>query len=155
MAVAAGQTLRDKKIAPTIKSYRCIGAGICILAVGYAISVQIPIIKNLWTASYVLVAGGWSLVLLGLTHRLMDVAGYIHWASAGVWTGANAILIYALDGFIEIDHLILRLAGNETVAGLDALFLPGTGRLMASTISLGLLIALARTLYVRGLFLRL
>ena len=131
------------------------GAGIFLLAVGYAVSWQIPIIKNLWTASYILVAGGWSLVLLGWTYRLMDVAGQIRWASAGVWIGANAILVYVLDGFIEFDRLILRLAGNEPVDFLDRLALPGTSRLMASITGLGVMIAVARALYVRGLFFRL
>ena len=155
IGVITGRTLTEGETKPATRSHMFIGAGIILLAVSYVVSLQIPIIKNLWTASYIIIAGGWSLVLFGLTYRLMDVAGQIRWASACIWIGTNAILVYVLDGFIEFDRLILRLMGNETVAFLDRLTLPGTSRLMASIAGLGVMVAVARALYVRGLFLRL
>ena len=43
-----------------------IAAGVATIAVGYLWGLQFPVIKNIWTSSYVLVAGGWSLLLLAL-----------------------------------------------------------------------------------------
>jgi predicted acyltransferase len=53
-----------------------------------------PCIKNLWTSSYVLIAGGWSLLLLALFYGIIDGLGWRSWAFFFVVIGANAITIY-------------------------------------------------------------
>ena len=62
-----------------------------------------PIIKNLWTSSYVLVAGGWSLLLLAPLLRVIDVSGSAAWAFFFVVIGVNAITIYVASRFIDFD----------------------------------------------------
>ncbi len=47
-------------------------AGLISLALGFLWSPWFPINKNLWTSSYVLFAGGWSLLLLALFYGLFD-----------------------------------------------------------------------------------
>jgi predicted acyltransferase len=54
------------------------------------------VIKNLWTSSFVLVAGGWSLLLLALFYGVIDVIRLRFWAFFFVVIGANAITIYFL-----------------------------------------------------------
>ena len=60
-----------------------------------------PIIKNLWTSSFVLVAGGWSLLLLAAFHGIIDVLGFRRWAFFFTVIGANAITIYVVPRFID------------------------------------------------------
>ena len=55
-----------------------------------------PIIKNIWTSSFVLFAGGWSLLLLALFYWIMDVRGYRRWAFFFTVIGMNPITIYVL-----------------------------------------------------------
>jgi predicted acyltransferase len=48
-------------------------SGLVSLALGLLWSFSFPINKNLWTSSYVLFAGGWSLLLLAVCYWLIDI----------------------------------------------------------------------------------
>ena len=49
--------------------------GLCCIGAGLVWSICYPIIKALWTGSYVLYAGGWSIVMLAFFIYLIDVKG--------------------------------------------------------------------------------
>jgi predicted acyltransferase len=49
---------------------------------------QFPIVKNIWTSSYVLVCGGLGALLLGVFHQVIDAWGRRSWATAFIWIGA-------------------------------------------------------------------
>ncbi len=55
------------------KAFGLAFAGLACLGLGLLWSQEFPIIKILWTSSYVLVAGGWSLLLLALFYTIIDV----------------------------------------------------------------------------------
>jgi len=63
----------DKKLNGLKKALIIMAAGILSLALGKLWSLSFPIIKNLWTSSFVLYAGGWSLILLSLFYLVIDV----------------------------------------------------------------------------------
>ena len=69
------------------------GVGLVWSSVG-----DLPLNKNLWTSSFVLVTGGLSLVLLGIFYLLIDVwrlrAGFFFF----IVIGMNPITIYLLEG---------------------------------------------------------
>src|SRR4029077_19840451 len=67
LGVLAGHWLRSRQ-SPWRKVGGLAVAGIACLVVGWRWSFYFPIIKNIWTSSFVLVAGGWSLLLLALFH---------------------------------------------------------------------------------------
>ncbi len=93
MGVLAGQWLRSKR-PPNRKVLGLAVAGVASLLVGYLWSFNFPIIKNLWTSTFVLFAGGWSLLLLALFYWIIDVKGYKRWAFFFTIIGVNAITIY-------------------------------------------------------------
>jgi predicted acyltransferase len=79
-----------------------------------------PVIKNLWTSSFVLVAGGWSLMLLSVFYGLIDGLGWKRWAWIWVAIGANAITIYLLQRIVPFSSIskfffqgIANLAGDH------------------------------------------
>ena len=79
-----------------------------------------PVIKNLWTSSFVLVAGGWSLMLLSVFYGLIDGLGWKRWAWIWVAIGANAITIYLLQRIVPFPSIskfffqgIANLAGDH------------------------------------------
>jgi len=77
-------------------------AGLVCLIAGYIWGIYFPIIKKIWTSSYVLVAGGWSLLLLALFYWVIDIKGYKKWAFFFIVIGMNSILIYFLpDGVVD------------------------------------------------------
>ena len=65
------------------------------LALGYFWALWFPLNKNMWTSSYVLVAGGYSLVLITLTFWAVEQKG---WRTGWTWIwlvfGSNAIAAY-------------------------------------------------------------
>ena len=70
-------------------------AAVISLALGYAWAIWFPLNKNLWTSSYVLVAGGYSLALLTLVFWAVELKG---WRTGWTWVwlvfGSNAIAAY-------------------------------------------------------------
>jgi predicted acyltransferase len=93
MGVLAGHWLRSKR-PPNRKALGLAVAGVASLLVGFLWSFNFPIIKNLWTSTFVLFAGGWSLLLLALFYWIIDMKGYKRWAFFFTVIGVNAITIY-------------------------------------------------------------
>jgi predicted acyltransferase len=87
-------------------------AGVACLALGWLWALAFPVIKILWTSSYVLVAGGWSLMLLALFYGVIDVLGWRAWAFFFVVIGANAITIYVGHRFIDFQKMSAYFLGG-------------------------------------------
>ncbi len=75
-----------------------------------------PIIKNRWTSSYVLFAGGWSLLLLALFYLLIDVCQWRRWAIPFVVMGANSIFAYMC---WQLGSGVFRAAAEVFLGGLQ------------------------------------
>jgi predicted acyltransferase len=118
LGALAGQWLRSGRGA----GIRLLGlalAGVLCLVVGAAWGSVLPVIKNIWTSSFVLVAGGWSLLLLAFFHGVIDVLGFRRWAFFFTVIGANAITIYVVPRFIDFPKIanfflggVVRHAGS-------------------------------------------
>jgi predicted acyltransferase len=80
-------------------------AGLACLGLGYAWSWVFPIIKILWTSSYVLVAAGWSLLMLAVFYTLIDVLKWRRWSFFWVVIGMNAITIYVVPRFVDFNKM--------------------------------------------------
>ena len=96
-----------------------VGAG--CLAAGYywhvAPNYYCPVIKKLWTPSFVLYAGGWSYLLLALFHLIVDMLKFDVWARPFVWIGMNPITLYMLRNFVGgFDSLVKRVAPDAWTA---------------------------------------
>ena len=77
-----------------------------------------PVIKNLWTSSFVLVAGGWSLLLLAFFYAVIDVIGWKSWAWIWVIIGANAITIYMAQRILPFGEISkFFLSGVSELSG--------------------------------------
>jgi predicted acyltransferase len=73
---------------------------------------RFPIIKNIWTSSFVLWAGGWSLLLLALFYLVIDVFRLQAWAFFFVVIGANAITIYLLREIVRFPDIAEYFLGG-------------------------------------------
>lgn len=74
------------------QSRRLAPAGLAALAAGGLWSLLLPLNKQLWTSSYVLWSGGWSLLALAAAHVAVD---RWRWPAIGRSFGVNAIAAYA------------------------------------------------------------
>jgi len=102
LGVFAGHLLRLERggLTGLKKAVIIIGAGIISLFLGILWGTFFPVNKNLWTSSFVLYAGGWSLMLLGLFYLVIDVWRIKKWAFFFVVIGMNSITIYVLQNRI-------------------------------------------------------
>jgi predicted acyltransferase len=148
LGIFAGVWLKSPRN-PWLQVLGLAASGAILLGVGIAWGQIFPIIKNLWTSSFVLVAGGWSLILLSVFYLLIDVLRWRWWAWFWIVIGSNAITIYMLQDIVPF----------ETIAEY---FLKGTAQLIgdwgpmllaAGALALKWLLLLA--LYRQKIFLRL
>lgn len=115
LGVFTGQFLRwnSPKWTMIRKSLILGSAGLLFLGVGALWSTVFPINKNMWTSSFVLYAGGWSLILLFIFYSIIDVLGFKKWSLPFVWIGINSILIYmASHGMVNFESTAVFLFGG-------------------------------------------
>lgn len=153
LGVLAGLFLTDPTRTAAQRLKGLTVAGLALLATGHLWGLAFPIIKNLWTSSYVCVAGGWSCLLVALFHGLIDVKGWSGWARPFTWIGMNSIAVYLASNLADFGKLAKRLTGGEVSVFLDGLH-PGTAGLVTAFVSVGFCIWLAWLLHGRRIFLR-
>jgi predicted acyltransferase len=104
LGALAGDWLRSRRGEWT-KAVGLLLAGSACLLAGTFWGRSFPVIKNLWTSSFVLLAGGWSLLLLSGFYTVIDVLNVRGWAFPFVVIGSNAITIYIAQRFINFEHM--------------------------------------------------
>jgi len=120
LGVFAGYWLKSKRSGRS-KTLGLAAAGVACLAVAHIWGLAFPIIKHIWTSSYVLWGGGWSLLLMALFYWLIDVKGWNRWAFFFVVIGTNAILVYFGQEVVDFDGIArFFLNGVERYAGILA-----------------------------------
>lgn len=148
LGVLAGTWLRTSR-PPAEKAQGLVIAGLASLAVGFLWWPLFPVIKNLWTSSYVMLAGGWSLLLLALFYYVIDVKGYRAWAFPFIVIGMNAITIYVAQNFIDFDGIARFFLG-----GVASLFSAAAGAVVLAAGAVAVRWLFLRYLYANGTFLR-
>jgi len=104
LGVIAGHLLRSNKDAKTKALWLlAIGAG-CLIA-GLTWDQVFPIIKHLWTSSFVLFSGGFCFLLLALFYLVIDVMGFKKWAFGFVVIGTNAIAVYMATHLVSFRNI--------------------------------------------------
>ncbi len=155
LGVLAGLLLRRADLDGIKKTRWLVIGGVAALALGFLSGLQFPIVKKIWTSSFVLVAGGWSALLLAAFYYVIDVRQWRWWCAAFVWVGMNPITLYVLHGnVISFPRVAQRLVGGSVKVFFDAHFAAGFGDVVQATVSLALLLLLARFFYQRKIFLR-
>jgi predicted acyltransferase len=154
LGVFAGLLLRGDGLSPQRKTLWLLIGGLVLLATGYLWARQFPIVKAIWTSSFVLVAGGYSLILLAALHQIVDVWKWQRWATIFIWIGANAIGLYFLNEVLGFEPFATRLVGGDFANLLDRVITEGAGQFFAHALGIAFAIALAGFLYHRKIFLR-
>ena len=102
--------LITEKASGFVKKVIPIAAG--MLLVGWFWSFAFPINKKIWTSSYVLVAGGWSALLLAAFYWMVDVRGWRRWASFFAVIGLNPLTIYLGQELIDFEKIAAFFVGG-------------------------------------------
>ncbi|MHB9029651.1 MAG: acyltransferase family protein [Candidatus Latescibacterota bacterium] len=111
IGVLAGHRLRSNA-SPSRKALESLAAGIALLLISLLWNIVFPINKLLWTSSYVLFTGGWSLLLFAGSYWIIDVREYRAWAFPFVVIGMNAITIYMASRLFNFRMIARPLVGG-------------------------------------------
>lgn len=77
-----------------------------------------PIVKKIWTSSFVLLSSGICFILLALFYWIVDIKGYIKWSFPLKVIGTNAITAYVLSHVIHFPTIAKQLLfGLEQYTG--------------------------------------
>ncbi|MBB2144907.1 DUF5009 domain-containing protein [Pedobacter sp. LMG 31464] len=114
MGIFTGQYIKlEKKTGPLKQFLLLIAAGVTLIFLGLIWNIVFPINKNMWTSSFVLFAGGWSITLFAIFYGIIDLVGFKKWSTPLLWIGSNSILIYvAAHGLISFEATAKFLFGG-------------------------------------------
>lgn len=113
LGIFAGNILRSEQSGQQ-KTKTLLLSAVSCLAIGWTWDFVFPINKNLWTSSFVLFAGGWSVLLLAIFYWVIDVKNYSRYAWVLAVIGMNSILIYMAQHFIDFDYTSNAVFGGIT-----------------------------------------
>jgi predicted acyltransferase len=150
LGIFAGLLLKDARRSDAQKVFILLAAGAASLVVGIVWSFQFPIIKLLWTSTYVLISCGIAAILLGIFHLVIEVGRFRTWAMPFVWIGMNAITIYIASALLNFRKIADRFVGGDV-----ARWFGNSADLVRSIVALLLAFWLVHFLYPRKILLRL
>lgn len=87
-------------------------AGIIMLAIGLLWNEVFPINKKMWTSSFVMVVGAYSVLMFALFYYIIDVLQWRRWTFFFTVIGMNSITIYLAQKFIRFSYTSEKLFGG-------------------------------------------
>lgn len=94
LGIFAGEYVRSEKYSGSRKTLIMLLAAAVMLVVGLLWSIEFPINKKLWSSSFVLVVGAYSLAMFAIFYYVVDVRGWQKWTMPLQVIGMNSITIY-------------------------------------------------------------
>jgi predicted acyltransferase len=150
LGVFAGLFLKHQGRSEQQKVNWLLAAGAAGVVLGFLWGLQFPVIKKVWTSSYVLVAGGYSCLFLAVFYQVIEIWKYQKWAMPFVWIGVNPITIYLAHNLINFRTLAERFVGGPVKASLG-----NYGELLVTLVAMSFTFLVVNFLYRRKIFLRL
>jgi heparan-alpha-glucosaminide N-acetyltransferase len=116
LGLLAGNVLRDKRES-LAKIKWLVAVGIIGLLFGSILGWLgiCPVVKRIWTPSWVLFSGGWCLLLMAVFYFIMDIRGWKKWAFVLTVIGMNSIAAYCIAHLFEnfiAENLATHLGKN-------------------------------------------
>ena len=155
LGVLAGVWLRREDFCDKWKVIYLLSFGALAVLAGFAWGMSFPVVKKIWTSSFVLVAGGYSAMLLAVFYQIVDVWQRRDWCEPFVWIGTNSITIYVASNLLQFRAVANRLVGGDVKRTLDANLADGAGNLVIAVVGFALIFWFVRFLHRRKIFLRL
>jgi len=153
LGVLAGLLLKNPSIPPARKVRLLLTWGCIGVVAGLLWHLQFPIIKKIWTSSFVLFTAGLSSLLLALFYYVVDIKNYRAWCRPFVWIGMNSITIYLIVRVVKLEDVAKCFTGGEIHSGLENMHI-GLGDLVTALLALCFSFLICRFLFQRKIFLR-
>ena len=113
LGMFAGEIVRiGGTVATGRKALLLLGASVVSLVAGLVLSHWCPIIKNLWSPSFVLVAAAYAFALFSLFYWIVDVKGARRWCFFFQVIGMNSITIYVWQNLVPMGDVARAFLGG-------------------------------------------
>ncbi|HEU0039237.1 MAG TPA: DUF5009 domain-containing protein, partial [Verrucomicrobiae bacterium] len=123
----AGGVLRSARSSPAKVKWLAIG-GVISLTAGTAFGELgiCPVVKRIWTPSWVLFSGGWCFLLLAAFYAVMDLWNSKRWAFPLVVIGMNSIAAYCIAHLFEdfVSKALTTNLGKDTFKSFGGAYEP-------------------------------
>ena len=149
LGIFAGLILARSNLTPRQKFLNLVLLGVVCLLSGWVWSLQFPLIKKLWTSSFVLLTAGWSYLLLATFYLVIDVWNMRTWAQPFVWIGMNSIAIYMLANLVRFSSVVRRVVHQGVLDTIEP-----WGDLLVTLLSLMIAVGVCYLLYRKRIFIR-
>lgn len=109
LGVFAGRMIRNGRENPKTPLFLAL-TGIALIAAALLWSLDMPIIKRLWTSSMTLYAGGWCFLLMALFYYWIDCKGHskgLNWLKI---YGTNSITAYIIGNVIDFRSIVASVS---------------------------------------------
>jgi predicted acyltransferase len=156
LGVFAGLLLRSADFCDKWKLIYLFSLGLAGVLLGFLWGTQFPVVKKIWTSSFVLVAGGYSAMLLAAFYLVIEVWKIRRWCAPFVWIGLNPITIYVMGNLLGgYGKVATRFVGGDLKQIFDTSVAHGSGDLLVAAAGLLIAVLFARFLDRRQIYLRL
>jgi predicted acyltransferase len=150
LGVFAGFLLQSGTVPPQKKVFYLFAAGVAGVVLGFTWGLSFPVIKKIWSSSYVLVAGGYAAIFLAAFYQMIEIWDWRRWCTPFLWVGMNPITIYLAFHLLDFSKLAKLVAGGPVQTALGS-----WGEFGVSVVVVAMSLSLVRFLYQRKIFLRL
>ena len=102
LGLLAGQLVRSR-FTTSRKFMIMVAAGVAGIYIGWRLGELgiCPVVKRIWTPSWVIFSGGCAFATLAVFYLIIDVAKLRVWAKPLVWVGMNSIAIYCISMLLK------------------------------------------------------
>ncbi len=112
LGTIAGRIIdKSETMLKAVKSLLFFGTSAVILAQVW--SLVFPIIKPLWTSSYVLYTAGLAMLFLGILLWVIDIRGYTKWSMPFRVFGLNPLFLYAFAEYLQLTFNVIYIHSSS------------------------------------------
>ena len=150
LGMFTGEYVRSTRHDGNRKTLYMFAAAAVMLILGYIWNIWFPINKKLWTSSFVLVLGAFSLASFALFYWIIDIRGRDGWTFPFRVIGMNSITIFMAPRVIDFHH-----ATDFFMGGIVGLMPEGIGSIVSRVAYLVICWLFLYFLYRKKIFLKL
>lgn len=149
LGMFTGELVKKDSLSGGRKTLLLFVAAAVMLVVGLLWSNAFPINKKLWSSTFVLVVGAYSVALFALFYWIIDVKGWRRWAFFFQVVGLNSITIYMINRIIDIGRI-----DNFFFGRIVSLFPESIGPVVWHIFFIGIVWLILYFLYRKQVFLK-
>lgn len=102
LGMFTGRYVKESSDSGEKKTVKMLAAAAVMLVIALVWSLWFPVIKKLWTSTFVLATGAWSVGLFAVFYYIIDVRKWRKWAVIFQVVGLNSITIYMAQKIVDV-----------------------------------------------------